>query len=131
MESQIPGNEQGIIICDSFHSKREKLIDQQISEWMKNSQVTMGSKSKGYIRDNIYPALLFKRDEHSNILQVTDLICTSIQNALKEFDKSNPSVSIKENEDLLSELNPYLEAYWTLFEKGYGSVSGWGIKTWS
>lgn len=125
-------NNLGLIICDSLPNKIKKMVLKETSEYLKECSIIIWGRSKGKISERIYPTLFFQDDEYSNILQMVDLICTSLQCAVREFNKSNPEFSIKDSEDLLKDFSPYIEYYWNLFEKNPrdNSVSGWGIKTW-
>lgn len=126
-------NNLGLIICDSLPpNKINKAVLKETSDYLKECSIILRGKSKGKISERIYPTLFFQNDEYSNVLQIVDLICASLQCAVREFDKSNPEFSIKDNEDLLKDFSPYMECYWNLFEKNprNNSISGWGIKTW-
>jgi len=121
----------GMIICDSLPSKICKNVSSKLRKYLLKEKLNIRGISKGYFKEHIYPAILFLDDDYSEMLQVTDLICTSLQSSLKEFYKYN-DFHIKGNEDVLKEYNPYLKCYWELFDKDSDdSVSSWGIKTWS
>jgi len=124
-------NEKGMIICDSIDKSLAVKVSDVTREYLINNEVSIRGKSKGKIRNKIYPSILFLKDEHSELLQITDLICSSLQFSLWGFSKKNPTLSIKNNEDSLLEFSQYLKAYWKLFETDINQkVSGWGIKTW-
>ena len=124
-------NEKAFIISDSFDRNISSYVSAKASDYLRNQEITLHGESKGKIKESIYPALFFQNDNYSNLLQVVDLICGSLQFAVREFKVSNPTSTIKGNEDLLKDMNPYLEKYWIFFEKGFrNSVTGWGIKTW-
>jgi len=123
-------NKKGLVVCDSLSNKQEKLISTKIIRELKEIDVILKGDNKGTISTQVYPCLFFQDDNCSSILQVTDLICASLQQAVTEFKASNPNVTIKRNEHLLKELSPYLRLYWNLFEKGPFGIAGWGIKVW-
>lgn len=109
-----------------MNKKLENDIKNKFFELISESEHRMYDKVDGYYRDKIYPSLLFSNDEHSTILQATDLIATSLNNAVWRNTQ-------QENLDAekLPNYNDYLKIYWPLFVKNpAGKVSGWGIKVW-
>ena len=122
--------EKGLIIGDSLPNQVLSDVANKTSEYLKNEEMIIFNKHFGKLDSFIYPSIFFQNDEHSNLLQITDLICASLQFSVREFRESNPDLPIKNNEDLLKEMNSFIEKYWVLFENNGGSVSGWGIKTW-
>ncbi len=116
----------GIIIHDSLSdSKVEKLVS---DSYNKNilTKCFFDEKSKLF-KKKIYPLLFFANDVHSNLLQVSDLISSSMINAYYEYLKTDNK---KINE--ICDCNIYLKEYWDLYEKNpkNGEVDGWGIKIW-
>jgi len=65
---------------------------------------------------------------------MTDLLCTSLQNAVWTYVEKNQDYELsklKKNEDELINYGEYLHLYWDIIEKNsQGKASGWGIKTW-
>ncbi|MCH7567898.1 MAG: DUF3800 domain-containing protein [Nanoarchaeota archaeon] len=120
----------GLVICDSLSKEREFLIASKMILEIKNCNVILKGDDKGKMSAHVYPSILFQMDEFCNALQVADLICSSLQLAVREFKASNPGITIKGNEHVLKELSPYLELYYPLFEKGPFGIRGWGIKVW-
>lgn len=106
----------GIMIFDSVDNKikneMEDLFFNEVSKRFKN----------------IFPSLLFSKDEYSNILQVSDLIGVSLNSALYTSLKNHQYINV----DQLPTYNPYLNEYWQLFEvnKDNQLVKGWGLKVW-
>lgn len=126
-------NQIGLIICDSLPPKISLKVSKECSDYyLKECNIYVKGEDRGRLKDKIYPALFFQDDKYSNILQIVDLVCTSLQCAVREFNESNKEGRIKDNEDLLKDFSPYIECYWKFFDKNpwTGSVSGWGIKTW-
>ena len=83
-------------------------------------------------RHTIYPSITFSNDEHSEILQASDLIALSLNSAIfRKVERNNMSLHGLNVETLPSE-NQYLEIYWPLFEKNIvnNNVEGWGVKIW-
>jgi hypothetical protein len=128
-------NENGLVISDAFDSRREGKIKIKVNNYLLTETVKLPWKEEGRLRDLIYPSLLFVEDEHSNIIQISDLICTSLQSAVINYLKSNECYDLnilKDKEDELPNCNPYLKIYWDLFVKNsYDKVGGWGIKIWA
>lgn len=130
-------NETGLVISDAFDSRREGKIKQKVNNYLLTEYVRMPWKEEdeGKLCDRIYPSLFFLEDEYSNIIQVSDLICTSLQSAVVNFLKSKECYDLnilKDEEDKLLNFNPYLKVYWNLFVKNsYGKVGGWGVKIWA
>lgn len=127
-------NKIGMIILDSLPSKIEKELKFEIRNMLHERSVYMFGKNKGRYQDLILPTPLFIEDDHSNILQMTDILCTSLQNAVWNFVEQNQDyklTQLKNNEDKLVNYGEYLSKYWEILEKGpNGKVAGWGIKTW-
>ncbi len=136
-------NAQGILVFDELDEKKKKKLKRKIFEYITMEPQKMRGKIKGYYRSRIFPEVLFSNDEFNVLLQVTDLIATSLNQAIwqkiKEVRKRRLTrgevrchlgeiVEIEE----LPKYSPYLEIYWPLFIKNprNGTVSGWGIKAW-
>jgi len=97
-------NKKGLIICDSIGKRREKEIKKKVHEFLKEGELMMFDKSKGKFIERIYPINLFLEDEFSSILQLTDLICTSLQSAVWKFINQNNDfnlLNLKGNENQL------------------------------
>lgn len=125
-------NKEGVVFCDSFHEKFEKELKIKINRYLNKSGVILFGESKGKYIERIYPSILFLDDNYSNIMQLADILCSSLQRGVYNFIKEKRKMGLLQgNEDLLKDCCDYLNIYWDLFIKGYGgNVSGWGIKTW-
>ena len=108
----------GFVIFDSLDNKIENTIEILFYE-----QITSSKKFK-----NIFSSILFSKDDYSNILQISDLIGVSLNNAIYNSIKKFSKINVDE----LPNFNPYLGIYWDLFEinKRTNSVEGWGLKVW-
>lgn len=121
--------ETGVIIFDSVDKKLENHLRKKFFNYISNEKLVwaMSGRVEGAYKDRIYPSLLFSNDEHSIILQATDLIATCLNSAIwKDFQKGE-GIDIEN----LYKKNEYLKIYWPLFAKSSaGKVNGWGIKVW-
>jgi len=116
----------GIIIFDSVDKTVEKNLRKKSFEFVSKEKHIMYGNEKGCYKEKIYPSILFSDDEHSTILQATDLIATSLNHAVWTIIRKG-----KINLENLPNENKYLKIYWPLFVKSpAGKVSGWGIKFW-
>lgn len=108
----------GLVIFDSLDHKIENTIEELFYE-----EIISSKKLK-----NIFSSILFSKDEYSNILQISDLIGVSLNNAIYNSIKKFSKINVDE----LPNFNHYLEIYWDLFEinKRTSSVEGWGLKVW-
>ena len=71
--------------------------------------------------------MFFGKDEYSEMLQVADLIVTSLNSAYWKFTQDKTFKYI----DDLPEYNQFLKIYWPLFVKNSdGKVERYGIKVW-
>ena len=121
-------NKHGFIIHDSIGKSIENDLTKQVYNYIKKEEMKLVSKNLGFFRDRIYPSLLFSKDDYSNILQVADLVSTSLHSAVYYMTQLS---DLRVDEEKLKEYNPFLELYWPLFMKDSSNqVSGWGIKVW-
>jgi len=119
----------GLMIHDQIDGDVERNLKKQVYELISKEHFRCFGRDIPFI-DRIYPSIVFSSEEHSNILQVTDLIATSLQSAIFLTKKPN-ELKISFDPDKLCELNDYLKAYWPVFIKdGSGKVNGYGIKVW-
>ena len=127
-------NKIGLIVSDSLPKKTEKNLKLNIRQLIYEREMFMFGKSKGKCCERIHPTPLFIEDEYSNILQMTDLLCTSLQNAVWTYVEKNQDyelLKLKKNEDELINYGEYLHLYWDIIERNsQGKASGWGIKIW-
>jgi len=118
----------GIVIFDSINKKLENKLKKKFFKYILNEKLVwaISGRVEGYYKDRIFPSIFFSNDEHSTVLQATDLIATSLNSAIwADFQKG-----ILDVENLLAK-NEYLKIYWPLFVKNpEGKVNGWGIKIW-
>ncbi len=136
-------NKLGIIIHDSVGNV-ENRFKRDFYKFVLNEEQTIHGVKKGKYRERIYPSIFFSEDEHSEILQICDIIARCLQNAIwehlyeiKVFNPSKVPVFKEENKifinyDKLPDYNKYLKVYWPLFVKspGNNSVDRWSIKFW-
>jgi len=116
----------GIVVSDSLNRTTEKKLRKEFHRLISEEEFRMYGKKKGDFRDNIYPCLFFSNDEHTAILQASDLITTSLNSAFWDMIQKEGR-----NLESLPERCKYLKKYWPLFIKSpRGNVSGWGIKVW-
>jgi len=121
-------NKRGIIIFDSVDKSLENKLRNKFYDYISTQPLVMYSKRKGYFREKIFPSIFFSDDEHTTILQATDLIATSLNSAVWTALQDNGK---KFSVEKLHERNEYLRIYWPLFVKSpKGRVNGWGIKIW-
>lgn len=118
----------GIAIFDSLDKRLENKIKDAFFNKVNNEDFIwyLYRKSLGKYKQRIYPCPFFAKDEHSLVLQCSDLIASSLNSAIeRSFD--NGLVVEK-----LPEFNDYLNIYWSLFLKDpiSSSVEGWGLKIW-
>ena len=120
--------ETGVIIFDSVDKKLENQLRKKFFDYISREKLiwAVSRRVEGDYKDRIYPSLLFSNDEHSLILQATDLIANCLNSAIwRDFQKGAIDI---EN---LYQKNEYLQIYWPLFVKNpAGKISGWGIKIW-
>jgi len=121
-------NDTGIVVFDSVDKKLENKLRKKFFEYILNEKLVwvVSGRVEGYYKDRIFPSIFFSNDEHSAVLQATDLIATSLNSAIwADFQKGTLDV-----ENLMAK-NEYLKIYWPLFVKNStGKISGWGIKIW-
>ncbi len=120
----------GIIIHDCLDNpKLEKRLQNKINQHILSNEVSFGDRSVGRLLDTIYPSILFIPDEHSEFIQIADLVATALGNAIWKCLNKNGRIHIEK----LFEYNEYLEKYWDLFVKRPqdNKINGWGIKVWS
>lgn len=121
-------NKNGIIIHDAIEKSAASNLRNRLHNFILKEEMTMYGRSKGLFKDKIYPSLFFSDDNHCELLQITDLIGTSLNSSLwQNFSK----LSIFDVESL-PENNVYLKEYWSLFVKNplNNQINGWGIKGW-
>lgn len=117
----------GMIIHDSIEKNVEGSLRKKLYKFITSEELLMGTKSMGRFISRIYPSILFSNDEYSEILQVTDLIATSLNSAVWNCLEKTSKLSTEQ----LPEYNIYLKIYWPLFDRNpRGKVDGWGIKVW-
>ena len=111
-------NQTGLVIFDSLDNKIKNTMENLFYKDIISSNQL----------NNIFPSILFSKDEYSNILQISDLIGVSLNNAIYNSIKNYS----KNNVDELPNFNPYLKIYWDLFAwtNRTNSVKGWGLKVW-
>lgn len=116
----------GLVIHDSVDKDLENQIREKFYEVIIDGEFIMRGEAKGLFRNKIYPSIFFSKDEHSEILQTSDLIAVALNSSIfKSLEKAAFDT------DKLSEHNEFLKIYWPLFIKNpRGGVSGWGIKVW-
>lgn len=120
-------NKRGILIHDSVEKKLEKKLRKKLHKFVMSEELLMMGKSRGKFKTRIYPSILFSDDDHSEILQVTDLIATSLNGAAWKCLEETSTLATEK----LPEYNDYLKIYWSLFDKSPGGkVDGWGVKIW-
>lgn len=120
-------NENGIVIHDSIEKTEERELRENFYKFIDSEKVILMGKDKGNLKTRIYPSILFSNDGHSEILQATDLIATSLNSAVWKCLESESELDIEN----LFNYNFYLKTYWPLFDKSYeGKINGWGIKVW-
>lgn len=122
-------NKLGFIIHDSVPRDVEKNLRCNIYSYILKEEIIMYKSNRhlGLFKKRIYPSILFSNDEHSEILQTSDLISASLNSAV--FKTLNSSNRLEINN--LNKHNSFLNIYWPLFVRdGKGDVSGWGIKSW-
>lgn len=121
-------DETGVIIFDSVDKKLENQLRKRFFDYIASEKLiwAVSGRIEGDYKDRIYSSLLFSNDEHSIILQATDLIANCLNSAIwKDFEKGAIDI---EN---LYKNNEYLKIYWPLFVKSpAGKINGWGIKVW-
>lgn len=117
----------GLVIHDSLSNfKLEKSVKEEYNKKILTDNM-FGDKSKPF-KKRIYPVLFFANDFHSVVLQISDLISSSMNNAYYNFIKNSKD---KDTNNIFKYSN-YLEEYRELYEKNpkNGDVDGWGIKIW-
>lgn len=116
----------GLIIHDSLSDPK---IEKLVSDSYNNKILTeyMFDEKLKLFKKKIYPLLFFAKDDHSNLLQVSDLVSSSMINAYYEFLKLEDKTI-----NQINDCNVYLNEYWELYEKNprNNTVEGWGIKVW-
>lgn len=93
------------------------------------------TKKKTPFKKRIYPQIFFGKDDYSNLLQVSDIIASSLNWA---YRKKRSTIDSEELHKLKSELedlrnqNDYLSIYWDLLVKNpkTGEASNYGVKLW-
>jgi len=126
--------EVGIVIHDSLSSPiLEKKINKQFYNLSTTDGVVFSRFSKPSVKfsSKVYPNLFFANDNYCNLLQLSDLISSSVNKAYFEFRKEadigNPKYPINE----IYKYNSVLEIYWPYFDKNQkGIIDGWGLKIW-
>lgn len=119
----------GLMIHDQIDGDVERNLKREMHKVISTENFRCRSRDIPYI-NRIYPSMVFSNEDHSNLLQVTDLIATSLQSAIWQT-RNEDETEISFNPNQLYELNEYLNAYWPLFVKdGRDNVNGYGIKVW-
>lgn len=117
----------GLIIHDSIEKETGKKLRRKCYRHLTEKELWMFGKSKGFFREKMYPSIFFSNDENSEILQIADLISTSISGAIWNGLKKEKFIDIEN----LCKYNNFLRIYWPLFARSSrGIVNGWGIKIW-
>jgi len=122
-------DEYGMILSDELSQRDiEKKLRSECYNFINTSIHYMYGTPKDYYKARIYPSVFFTTDDVSILLQVSDLVATSLSNAFwNSLQKEELSFSIEK----LPDNNEYLKIYWPLFVKSAeGKVSGYGIKVW-
>lgn len=112
----------GYIVFDSLNPDIEKIIREESYNFI----------SRRNYKHTIYPSIAFSNDEHSEILQASDLIALALNNAIYNSIRRNEMSLNGLNVENLPNENPFLEKYWPLFERNIhnNKVEGWGVKIW-
>jgi hypothetical protein len=119
----------GIIIFDEFKGKKdfEKSVYNFLSG--KKSLIEYLPTSKRDYSGVIYPSILWANDQYSAILQLTDLVLSSLHGAYRKYLIEKDV--IPDNLEELQNYNIYLKKYFKFFQRSKdGKVDGWGIKLW-
>lgn len=120
----------GQVVSDSLNPKVQSLLQDVYYDYITKSKFQMYFREGDIYKDVILPSISFTKDEHSDILQCSDLIAYSLNGAISRTLNEIESV-YKLNVENLEDKNPFISIYWALFEKDYsGNVKGWGIKLW-
>jgi hypothetical protein len=123
-------NSRGIIIFDAFNMSKE--LRNSIKSFLEGKIALIDylpTTRRNYYKF-IYPALFLTHDEHSLILQATDLVSFSLHKGYKKCLEDKKKVSQNDIEELWK-YNMFLKEYFDLFQRSEnGKISGWGIKLW-
>ncbi len=118
----------GLIIHDIIDNNIECKLRTKIHKLLAKENFKLGKIDEPFI-NRIYPIITFAQDDHSNILQASDLIATSLQYSVRKACPNLKKLKFKVSE--LPKTNDYLAKYWDLFVKDKnGSVDGLGLKVW-
>jgi hypothetical protein len=128
--------EDGLIIHDEFGKPYGQSFIRESYKKIKNESFSpCWTKIKTPYKERIYPQIFFGKDDYSNLLQLSDIIVSSLNFAyrkLKEGVEYEKLGSLKSKLEELREQNDYLNLYWDLFVKNpkNGEASNYGIKLW-
>lgn len=119
-------NSTGLVVMDNINHKTEAILKKKFYKFISNEyQSWFESWTKDPYRKRICPYLLFSDDDKNILLQATDLIAASLNNAI--WNNGSKDLNIEN----LYKQSEYLNIYWPLFAKSStGKISGWGIKIW-
>lgn len=121
--------ESGLVVMDNLDRPTENELKKKYCRHIRTEgQVWVSAPNKkDPYKNKICSWLLFSEDDNNLLLQATDLIAASLNNAIGNSISKNAL----DVEKLPSE-NAYLQIYWPLFAKSpKGKVSGWGVKLWN
>ncbi len=118
--------EEGLVLADELEQKTQSRIAKSIYDFIMTE-----CKREGKLKNHLLPQPAFWNDKYSFSLQLADLFCSGLQNAVYRFVTSHNVTSLKGYEDKLVNYNHYLKLYWPLIrESPHGKKAGWGIKVW-
>lgn len=120
--------DKGMIFFDNMEGSIQRYVEDKFYSMVQHEPLIMHGEKLHDYKDLIYPAISFIKDNFSAILQVSDLIANSINDAVFKSITDYDFISISR----LPSLSPYLNIYWPLIVKSpEGKISGWGIKLWN
>ncbi len=119
----------GWIVHDTIEGSEKKFRD-GFKNYVKTQIFSLPKWKSGYlISDRIHPCLSFFDDNECQLLQCSDLVALSVNNAI--WKKIEDLMKHDLNINKLNEENEFLDIYWDLFPRNKnGEVNGAGIKIW-
>ena len=122
-----------MLIHDEFGNPYDKKFRKKIYNTIKTENFSLNKRETPFCK-RVYPEVFFGRDDYSNLMQVADIIATSLNYSYRSLKKGVERENLGYLKDKVEELqdqNDYLKIYWDLFVKdSTGNVNNWGIKLW-
>lgn len=117
----------GMVLFDTVGGKLESKIRKLFYQYIREASLTLRAEHQCFLREHLYPNIMFCDDDHTPLIQVADLIGTSLNDAIVKARKEDSSFTIAS----LPTKNKFLALYWPLFMRSPSNqITGWGIKFW-